>query len=157
MNEQPDPVAFGIDPASPAADPASTTRRQFLLLTAATVAVCGCQSVGTPGGTAAGGGHPRNIDAGPVSGYAHDGVYPNFRDLGFFVIRSGGKLTALSSICTHRNCKLTAEADRTYYCECHGSTFDPTGKVTEGPATRNLPVLPTSNDAGGHLIVTVSG
>ena len=50
--------------------------------------------------------------------------------------------------------KLKAERDYSFYCRCHGSTFDPGGKVTEGPATRNLPVLPTTNSQG-HLIVKV--
>jgi Rieske Fe-S protein len=138
-------------------------RRQFLSLAAVatTAAVCGCQSTPSPGGTAPGGntgatgGHPRNIDAGPASQYAADGVYTNYAPLGFFLIRRGGQLSALSSYCTHRHCKLAAEKDRTFYCDCHGSTFDPAGKVTEGPATRNLPAFPTSTDANGHLIVTV--
>ena len=45
----------------------------------------------------------------------------------------------MAAFCTHRNCKLDAEADKTFYCPCHGSTFDHDGKVTEGPAWRNLP------------------
>lgn len=135
-------------------DSEQTTRRQFLLLTASAMAVCGCQSMPSGG---SGGGQPRAVDAGPASNYAADGLYANFHDLGFFVIRSGGKLVALSSYCTHRRCKLTAEKDRTFYCDCHGSTFDPSGKVTEGPAKRNLPTLETSTDANGHLIVTVLG
>ncbi len=97
------------------------------------------------------------VDAGLASAYAKDGVYSEFRSVGFFVIRRGSQLTALSSYCTHRHCKLDAEQDRTFYCPCHGSTFDPAGKVTEGPATRDLPVLATSTDARGHLMVTVVG
>ena len=94
------------------------------------------------------------IDAGPLTNYAADGVYDGFRDLGFFVIRKGEKLTALSSYCTHQKCKLKAEHDHSFYCRCHGSTFDPGGKVTEGPATRNLPTIPTISEKG-HLLVKV--
>ena len=97
----------------------------------------------------------RTLDAGPVSNYTADGVYSGFRDLGFFVVRKGAKVIAFSAFCTHRKCKLTAERDLSFYCKCHGSTFDPSGKVTEGPATRDLPTFPTSTDARGHLIVTV--
>ena len=49
----------------------------------------------------------------------------------FFIVRKGASLFALSAICTHRHCKLEAEADKTFYCPCHGSTFDPEGKVTD--------------------------
>jgi nitrite reductase/ring-hydroxylating ferredoxin subunit len=122
-------------------------RRQFLALTT-TVVTAGCSAV-SPSQA------PRLVDAGPATGFAAEGVYNNFRDQGFFLIRKDGKLFALSSYCTHRKCKLDAEPDHSFYCHCHGSTFDPAGSVTEGPATRNLPVLAMNTDARGHLVVTV--
>jgi Rieske Fe-S protein len=125
-------------------------RRQFLLLTAGVVA--GCK-------TADNGGLPadeeKTINAGKIGTFAADGVYNNFRDEGFFVIRKGEKLFALSSYCTHRKCKLTAEPDRSFYCKCHGSTFDPRGHVTEGPARRDLPALTASVNGSGELLVKV--
>ncbi len=126
-------------------------RRQFLLLTAGFAA--GCQAVNNESTPAA---HAeRIINAGPVSQYTKEGVYSNFCNLGFFVVRRGGKLFVLSAICTHRKCKLTAEPNRSFYCKCHGSTFDPSGHVTEGPAKRDLPVLPTDTNGEGQLLVTV--
>lgn len=125
-------------------------RRKFLLLTAGFAA--GCQAVNDGGGTAAV--KPACvISAGPAGNYARDGVYSNFRDQGFFVIRRDGNLFALSAICTHRQCKLTAEPDRSFYCQCHGSTFDAAGHVTLGPARRDLPVLATVTDEHGQLLV----
>jgi Rieske Fe-S protein len=122
-------------------------RRQFLILAAA------CAAVTNPHNA-----YSRNaeqvIDAGPLSNYASDGLYEGYRDLGFFVIRKAGKVTALSSYCTHEKCKLKAEHDHSFYCRCHGSTFDPGGKVTQGPATRNLPALATTSEKG-HLLVRV--
>jgi Rieske Fe-S protein len=126
-------------------------RRQFLLLTAGIVA--GCKTVDNGGGSIAG--EERIINAGAVGNYAADGVYNNFRDEGFFVVRQGDKLFALSSYCTHRKCKLAAEPDRSFYCKCHGSTFDPTGHVTKGPAKRDLPVLPAFANAHGRWLVKV--
>jgi len=123
-------------------------RREFLLLAAAAVAA---PKAGV-GVLAA----DRLIDAGPLSGYASDGVYDRFRDQGFFVIRSGAKLIALSAYCTHRKCKLRAESDHSFYCSCHGSTFDPNGRVTKGPAKRDLAALPTTTSPKGHLLVKVS-
>ena len=130
-------------------------RREFILVSLAAAACAGCQGVG--GGGAASSGAIKTVDAGPAANYAVDGVYSNFRSLGFFIIRRGGKLEALSSICTHRRCILDADSDQSFYCHCHGSEFDPNGKVTDGPATRDLPVLNSSMDASGHLLVTVPG
>lgn len=93
------------------------------------------------------------LDAGSANDYATDGVYNSFAGQGFFVVRQGERLFAISAICTHRRCKLKAEADRSFYCKCHGSTFNPDGKVTEGPATRDLPILPTKIDEHGRLLV----
>ena len=97
------------------------------------------------------------VNAGPAAQYLADRAYTRFRDRGFFIVRRGANLFALSAICTHRNCKLDAEPDKTFYCPCHGSTFDPDGKVTEGPARRNLPVFAVTTDEKGDLWVKVSG
>lgn len=97
----------------------------------------------------------RVVDVGPVNGYVSDGVYAGFRDQGFFVIRKGKELFALSALCTHRKCKLSTQSDHSFNCPCHGSAFDPSGKVTEGPATRDLPRLPSFVSENGHLLVKV--
>jgi len=128
-------------------------RRTFLILGATFTAGC----VSTPGGTAlASAGKKQVVNAGPAAQYLADGVYARFRDRGFFIVRKGASLFALSAICTHRHCKLEAEADKTFYCPCHGSTFDPEGKVTEGPARRNLPVFKISAGEDGNLLVALS-
>ncbi|MEP6670751.1 MAG: Rieske 2Fe-2S domain-containing protein [Chthoniobacter sp.] len=141
--------------ADPSPECCQIDRRGFLLLTATAVVAAGCEAVHSGSNPAPG--SARVVDAGPASGYANEGVYAQYRALGFFLVRRGSQFTALSSLCTHRHCKLDAEADHTFYCPCHGSTFDPTGKVTEGPAKRPLPVFATSTDARGHLLVTVTG
>ena len=121
-------------------------RRRFLTLAVAVA----CDPLGLAEAAS-----PQVIDAGPVHDYAADGLYSKYQDLGFFVIRKAGKLFVLSSICTHKKCKLTPETDRSFSCECHGSTFDPTGKVTEGPAKQDLPVLQAVTNSKGHLMVTL--
>ena len=122
-------------------------RRRFILLAAATAVTANpCKTYASE----------QVIDAGPLSSYSADGLYEGFRDLGFFVIRKGDKLIALSSNCTHRKCRLKAEKDRSFYCKCHGSTFDPNGRVTAGPATRDLPAWQTTVEKG-HLFVKLSG
>jgi Rieske Fe-S protein len=123
-------------------------RRQFLLLTAGLTA--GCATAGIPDATT-----KKTVTAGPVSNFAADGVYSNFRDQGFFIIRQGDKLFALSAICTHRKCKLNLQKDHSFLCPCHGSTFDAAGHVTEGPARRDLPILPSHTNEQGQLVVSV--
>jgi Rieske Fe-S protein len=126
-------------------------RRTFLFLSAAFAA--GCAS--TPGGSSFSG-EGKTINAGSAAQYLKDGVYTRYRDLGFFVVRRGADLFAISAICTHRKCKLDAEADKTFYCPCHGSTFDADGKVTEGPARRNLPRYEILTNEKGDLLVKIS-
>jgi Rieske Fe-S protein len=128
-------------------------RREFLILAGAAV-VTGCRSADETLNSAES--RPaRVINAGPVGHYLADGVYAGFRDQGFFVVRQGEKLFALSAICTHRKCKLKAESNRSFYCPCHGSTFDPGGHVTQGPARRDLPLFAISVDPNGQVLVTV--
>lgn len=139
--------------ADPSPEPCQIDRRGFLLLAATAAMSAGCEAVSSQGGSS--GGTPHVVDAGPASAYAGEGVYEQYKEQGFFLIRHGSQLTAVSSYCTHRHCKLEAEKDRTFYCPCHGSTFDPVGKVTAGPAVRNLPAFAVATDARGHAMVTV--
>ncbi len=128
------------------------TRKQFLLRAAAAAASVPCLCLGKSVSITEG---RRLVDAGPVGRFDADGLYDGFRDQGFFVIRQGAKLFVLSATCTHRRCKLTAERDHSFYCRCHGSSFDPSGKVTEGPAMRDLPVLESFTNESGRLLVVV--
>ncbi|MDQ3533621.1 MAG: FAD-dependent oxidoreductase [Actinomycetota bacterium] len=59
-----------------------------------------------------------------------------------------GKLHAVSAVCTHLGCTVTWNpAEKSWDCPCHGSRFDPDGKVLHGPALRDL----------GHKDVSMSG
>jgi quinol---cytochrome c reductase iron-sulfur subunit len=71
-------------------------------------------------------------------------------------------IVAYSKICTHAGCAISlyraplyqpGEPTPALVCPCHYSTFDPArgGKVTFGPAGRNLPMLPLSVDGSGFL------
>jgi nitrite reductase/ring-hydroxylating ferredoxin subunit len=127
-------------------------RRTFLFLSAAFAA--GCAAPGGANYSAVN--KERIVNAGPAGQYLADGVYTRFRDSGFFLVRRGANLFAISAICTHRKCKLDAEPDKTFYCPCHGSTFDANGKVTEGPARRDLPAFELSTDENGNLLVKIT-
>ncbi len=55
--------------------------------------------------------------------------------------------TALSAICTHQACLITARAGPAYFCACHGSEFDSSGRVLLGPAFVPLATYATQYDA----------
>jgi Rieske Fe-S protein len=93
------------------------------------------------------------IDAGPIRSFPPDTVSDGFRTEGFFVIHRDQQVFALSSVCTHKGCKVRVAADQSFYCKCHGSTFSRDGRVTKGPASRELPRLSVREGDHGHLLV----
>jgi Rieske Fe-S protein len=126
-------------------------RREFLLLTTTFVATRSSGEVIARFSDAS----ERVVNAGLARNYSADGVYPTFAYQGFFIVRRNGKLFALSAVCTHKNCKLKPRPNHSFYCPCHGSSFDPDGHVKMGPAKRDLPLFPTTVDDLGQLLVTV--
>ena len=53
--------------------------------------------------------------------------------------RGGGKLSAVSAICTHMGCDVNYDAEISrIVCPCHGSQFSFDGQNTKGPAKRPL-------------------
>lgn len=140
------------------------SRRQFVILTAAAAAGCGreadeARSQGSASSPAVPDSQPaaaEAVDAGPVGGFASDRVYDSFREQGFFVIRRDGQVFALSSICTHKGCKVRAQPDQSFLCKCHGSKFTPDGKVLNGPADRDLPRLAVAVSEDKHVLVNLS-
>jgi arsenite oxidase small subunit len=73
--------------------------------------------------------------------------------------RSDGTLAAFSLLCTHVCCETTYESTaNVFYCPCHGSEFDSTGRVIRGPASSPLPTITLSVDSSGDIYPTgVSG
>jgi len=60
--------------------------------------------------------------------------------------------SAMSLICTHLGCTVEQKTDG-FDCPCHGSRYDPNGKVLKGPATRSLRALRVEPTDAGHLIL----
>jgi thiosulfate dehydrogenase [quinone] large subunit len=53
-----------------------------------------------------------------------------------------GQFTALSAVCTHQGCTVSFDpSNKGFACPCHGSRYDSTGKVLNGPATAPLPTI----------------
>ncbi len=56
------------------------------------------------------------IDCGPLTAFAKDGVTDTWAKTGnFFVVRTGGKLIAVSNICTHRFYPVRLRGDE-FFC-----------------------------------------
>ena len=67
---------------------------------------------------------------GDVSGLPSNGV---------FLIRSSDtQVRVLDRTCTHQACQVMAFVGTTATCDCHGSQFNTSGAVTQGPAARSL-------------------
>lgn len=75
-------------------------------------------------------------------------------DLRVIVVRlPDGKLVALSMECTHWGCDVDWDASAgDFDCSCHGSRFDPTGQVLEGPADEPLPQYAVSETEHGAVV-----
>jgi Rieske Fe-S protein len=70
------------------------------------------------------------------------------------VARTGAdSFTALSATCTHEGCAITGFESSSYVCPCHGSRFDTSGRVLNGPASRPLQQFNTQF-ANGVLTIT---
>jgi cytochrome b6-f complex iron-sulfur subunit len=63
---------------------------------------------------------------------------------GFLVAHTGqDAFTALTAVCTHEGCTVTGFDNQRYVCPCHGSQYDTSGRVVNGPAPTALRAFPT--------------
>jgi Rieske Fe-S protein len=53
-----------------------------------------------------------------------------------------GRVHKCSAVCTHLQCIVQwNHIEQSWDCPCHGSRFDPLGKVLMGPAIDDLPQM----------------
>ncbi len=63
------------------------------------------------------------------------------------IINNGGNYTALSSVCTHTGCQVTYNSSAgNLPCNCHGSLFNLSGSVLNGPADAPLATYPVTEN-----------
>jgi glycine/D-amino acid oxidase-like deaminating enzyme/nitrite reductase/ring-hydroxylating ferredoxin subunit len=62
---------------------------------------------------------------------------------------ANGELSALSPVCTHLGCLVHWNTtEKSWDCPCHGSRFDPHGRVLNGPAVTPLEAKPLPFEQG---------
>lgn len=68
------------------------------------------------------------------------------------VIREANRVVALSAVCTHLGCLVKYRGAGVIECPCHAASFDLSGNVTGGPASRPLPSHPVRVE-GSRIVV----
>jgi Rieske Fe-S protein len=65
-------------------------------------------------------------------------------------------VVAVSRVCTHEGCtvNLPSSPGATLDCPCHGSRFQTSGQVVNGPAARALASFPTRIE-GSQVVITL--
>ncbi len=61
------------------------------------------------------------------------------------------QLIALSTVCSHAGCEVRV-LPNALQCPCHGSEYDVSGEVVEGPASRALQRFPVTEDQNSITI-----
>lgn len=73
----------------------------------------------------------------------------------FAFLDDSGKPVVISNTCTHLGCPANWDASKNeFFCPCHGSSFDKTGKNVAGPAPRPLPGFEAKLE-GGDIYINV--
>ena len=151
--------AHCLQPES-AMDTPRTSRREFCahaisLVTVASL-VEGCGSKGNPAGPGSGGGGsvpPLPTVAGGAAGstvtVSNVGATALANVGSAALVQAGSNsilvtrtaqdsFTAVTAICTHEQCTITGFQSNRFVCPCHGSQYNTSGAVQQGPATRAL-------------------
>jgi Rieske Fe-S protein len=72
-----------------------------------------------------------------------------------YLVKSGDRIRAMDSTCTHLGCRTRFNAElRHIECPCHGGVYDLEGQVVSGPPPHGLDELPTRLD-GTRVLVQV--
>jgi Rieske Fe-S protein len=70
------------------------------------------------------------------------------------LVNVGGEVRAFVAVCTHEGCPLGWNATQHLIrCPCHGSAFDTSGRVVNGPAQDPLARIETIVQRGTVLLV----
>ena len=94
----------------------------------------------------------RRVKLGPLDQFEGVAVTP-VPEQRLWVCSDDGGLFAISAVCTHLGCVVARQDNGTFFCPCHGSRFDASGRVVKGPAPKGLVYLGLSLSPDGQLVV----
>jgi len=92
-----------------------------------------------------------DFDLGPASNYP-PGARTVLPDIPALLVHTESGFSAISLVCTHLGCTVESKPEG-FACPCHGSRFNPQGKVTRGPANKPLHTLRVEVTNDDHLHV----
>jgi cytochrome b6-f complex iron-sulfur subunit len=132
-------------------------RREFVTLTiaaAATAGICACGADAFADDAPPPKAAPKTpFDVGPKSDFSKDGVVDKYsKPERILMVRNEGKIYAINSTCTHKNCAVKTKNEE-IVCPCHGSRFSVHGTSTKGPAKGSLLRFALSVNDKGNIIV----
>lgn len=81
-----------------------------------------------------------DISSSQYSALQKNGSYVYYSPSNIIIARDkNGNFVALYDVCTHAGCTIQFNANNSNFpCPCHGSIFDESGNVVNGPATSGL-------------------
>ncbi len=95
---------------------------------------------------------PEPANFGPPEGHPVGSVSKSGRVV---LLRDDAGFWAVSTVCPHLGCQPAFdESRRMFVCPCHGSRFDPEGRLLAGPAAHGLRLVALRLDAQGALIAS---
>ncbi len=94
---------------------------------------------------------PTEFDIGPAVNYPR-GSRTVLANIPAVIINDEAGLRAVSLVCTHLGCTI-GEDLQGFACPCHGSRFDPNGRMVKGPAAKSLEKLRIEETPEGTLRV----
>ena len=97
---------------------------------------------------------PKRFKIGSPKDFTADSV-KYFKKQRAYVFKDKDGFYCISVVCPHLGCTVLKETAR-YSCPCHGSKFDLSGRVTNGPAPKGLTWFKIERDQTGLLYVDMS-